>query len=675
MNHCTSVQRHVALIAVLIAAVTCTTLPGQEARPPAQAVPPKAAEAQRLIAVLRSGAATTFDKARACQQLAVLGNPEAVPPLAALLADEKLAAYARCSLESIADPSAGDAVRAALPNLHGTLLAGAVNSIGVRRDAKAVDALGKLALDGASGVAGEALAALGRIATPAAAEILRRALRADPAPTRAAAADACLVCAEQQLARDQRAEAAALYDAVRQAGVPNAYRAAATHGAILAGGPAALPLLVEQLKGDDAGMFAAALAASRRMPGDKATRALLAQLDRLPPARQVPLIAALADRRDAAVLPAMKRAAASGPAEVRLAAIRALGQLADASSAPLLLEALAAPEPALAQTAQASLISLRGNGVDAAIVARLGGGSPKIRVALLELAGQRKIAAAAAAVQAAADDPAAEVRSAAIRALGRIIAAEDLPRLVGRLPAAKSPQEAGIVKEALGTACARIADREACAAKLAGCMPQAPLDVQCFLLELMGRVGGRRALEIVAAHARSPNADLQDAATRALGQWPSAEAAAELLTLAKTLSVEKLQVRALRGYIRLARQADLPPDRRGAMCEEALRTARRDEEKALALQVLVRIPSAKTLSLAASYLAQGSLKQDAAAAAVAIAEKLVQAEPREVARTMQQVLQAGVGGQPAARARELLERTTPAPSTTKASPLGPAPKP
>jgi HEAT repeat protein len=650
--------RHLPLIAALLAAaVACTALPAQDARPPAQAVPPKAAEAKRLIALLRSDAATTFDKARACQQLAVLGNPEAIPALAALLADEKLAAYARCGLESMADPSAGEALRAALPNLHGTLLAGVVNSIGVRRDAKAVDALGKLALDGASGVAGEALAALGRIATPAAAEILRRALRADAAAARAAAADACLTYAQQQLARDERAQAAALYDAVRQADVPKAYRAAATHGAILAGGPATLPLLIEQLKDADAGMFTAALAASRHMPGSEATRALLAQLDRLPPARQASLIAAVADRRDAAVLPAVQKAAASGPAEVRLAAIRALGQLADASSAPLLLEALAAPEPALAQAAQASLISLRGNGVDPQIVARLGGGNPKTRVALIELAGQRKIAAAAAAVQAAADDPAAEVRAAAIRSLGRIIATDDLPRLVARLPAAKSPQEAGIVKEALGTAAARIADRNACAAYLADCMPQAPLDVQCFLLELMGRVGGPRALKIVSAHARSPNADLQDAATRALGQWPSAEAAAELLTLAKTLTAEKLQVRVLRGYIRLARQADLPPDRRLAMCEEALRTARRDEEKALALQVLVRIPSVQTLSLAASYLAQGALKQDAAAAAVAIAEKLVQAEPREVAKTMQQVLQAGVGGQQAARAKDLLERT------------------
>ena len=51
---------------------------------------PQAPTAKALIAVLRSDAAT-FDKARACQQLAALGDKEAVPALAALLADEKLA--------------------------------------------------------------------------------------------------------------------------------------------------------------------------------------------------------------------------------------------------------------------------------------------------------------------------------------------------------------------------------------------------------------------------------------------------------------------------------------------------------------------------------------------------------------------------------------------------------
>ena len=178
-----------------------------------------------------------FDKARACQQLAVLGSKEAVPALADLLADEKLAAYARCGLESIADPAADDALRAALGRLHGKLLAGVVNSIGVRRDAKAVGALAKIAADASSGAAAEALTALGRIATPEAVEILRAVDQGrsgrDPGGRRRRQPGRA---AERQLALGHRDLAAAIYDAVRAADVPKPARLAATRGAILVRG-------------------------------------------------------------------------------------------------------------------------------------------------------------------------------------------------------------------------------------------------------------------------------------------------------------------------------------------------------------------------------------------------------------------------------------------------------
>ncbi|NQT38540.1 MAG: hypothetical protein HQ581_13675, partial [Planctomycetes bacterium] len=109
----------------------------------------RSAEVAKLIVVLQSDAAP-FDKAKACQRLALIGTKEAVPALAALLADERLSSYARFGLEPIPDPSVDDALRDALGRLHGRLLAGVINSIGVRRDVKAVGALTKLASDPAS---------------------------------------------------------------------------------------------------------------------------------------------------------------------------------------------------------------------------------------------------------------------------------------------------------------------------------------------------------------------------------------------------------------------------------------------------------------------------------------------------------------------------------------------
>ena len=73
------------------------------------------------------------------------------------------------------------ALREAAGRLQGKLLVGVVNSIGVRRDAKAVDLLGRLWRDCGTGVADEALTALGRIATPKAVGIVQQALKADAA--------------------------------------------------------------------------------------------------------------------------------------------------------------------------------------------------------------------------------------------------------------------------------------------------------------------------------------------------------------------------------------------------------------------------------------------------------------------------------------------------------------
>jgi len=117
----------------------------------------------RLIAILQDKSASVYARAKACQRLAVVGDKSAVPALAALLADTQLSHYARFGLEPISDPSAGDALRAALANLKGNLLIGVINSIAQRKDAKSVDALARLRHDADAGIARAADAALARI--------------------------------------------------------------------------------------------------------------------------------------------------------------------------------------------------------------------------------------------------------------------------------------------------------------------------------------------------------------------------------------------------------------------------------------------------------------------------------------------------------------------------------
>lgn len=156
-----SKTRFVSVVAVLIAAVLFAfglPLFGQT-------VPPATKEQEnKLLEVLKSDAPQK-DKVDACRQLGVIGTKDAVPVLAALLADEKLSHMARYALEPIPDPAVDDALRAALGKLKGRQLVGVIGSIGVRRDAKAIDALAKLLKDPDADVAQAAARALGKIGT------------------------------------------------------------------------------------------------------------------------------------------------------------------------------------------------------------------------------------------------------------------------------------------------------------------------------------------------------------------------------------------------------------------------------------------------------------------------------------------------------------------------------
>lgn len=122
--------------------------------------------AAKLIEILKDAGASEFAKAKACQRLGVVGDKTAVPALAALLADPKLSHYARLGLEPIRDPSADEALRGALGRLDGKLLIGVINSIGRRKDPRALDALAKLMHGDDDAVAEAARAALGRIRSP-----------------------------------------------------------------------------------------------------------------------------------------------------------------------------------------------------------------------------------------------------------------------------------------------------------------------------------------------------------------------------------------------------------------------------------------------------------------------------------------------------------------------------
>ena len=475
--------QYTVLLAVALAAAVSAQAADQNAA--------RTVNTAELIAVLQSDAPKA-EKAKAFKPLAIFGSKDAVPAIAPYLSDEELSSWARIALEAIPDPACDEALRKAEAGLKGRLLIGVINSIGVRRDAQAVDALVARLGDPDAAVATAAAAALGRIRGDAAAKALEQALATAVPAVRGEVADAVVRCAEKNLAEGKNDEAIRLYDLVSKADVPQNRVLEGVRGAIVARGKAGLPLLVELLKSPDKKRFALGLKMTREISAPELTDALLAELGQAAPARQPLLLMALADRADPKARDALLQAAKSGVGEVRIASIRGLKKVGDSSCGPVLLDAALDDDDDISEAAAEILADLPAKEIDDLLVARLQSASGKSRLVLIELVGRRHIETVTKVLLKLADDPDAQVRAAALTALGATISVQDLPFLTARAVAQDKPEEAQAAEAALRAACARMSDRDASAAKVLEAIAPAQVPAKCRSWECSSRSAATR---------------------------------------------------------------------------------------------------------------------------------------------------------------------------------------
>ncbi len=573
-----------------------------------------------LLAILQSDAPSA-DKAIACKQLAIHGSADSVSELAKLLPDPQLSSWARIALEAIPGSAADDALRSAAEKLEGRLLVGMINSLGVRRDAGAVAGLTDRLTDSDVEVASAAAVALGRIGDSAATKALRAALASSSDDVRSAIAEGCVLCAERQLSEGNAVAAAELYDEIRSADVPLQRVIEGTRGAIIARGQDGIPLLVEQFRSPQKEMFQLALGTAREFPGDKVDQVLVAELKHADAARAALIVQAMADRPDTVDRAAVLQAATDGPKPVRLSAIDALARVGNADCLPALLNVALDTDTDLSQYARLTLAEMPGDDINAQVVQRLPQAAGKMYPLLLQLVGQRRIDAVPELLK-AVDHADRDVRRAALTSLGETISLKRLSVLISQVVSPRHSDDAPVAQQALKAAGVRMADREACAAEISAAVDAASaVPTKIALLEVLGAVGGTNALAAMESAGKSREPQLQDISTRLLGEWMTEDAADVLLGLARE-PANQFQVRALRGYIRIARQFVLPADRRADMCRKAIEAATRPDEQKLVLDVLKRYPTTESLDVAVAAMKTPALKDQATDVTLLIAHKL-----------------------------------------------------
>jgi HEAT repeat protein len=617
-----------------------------------QAGPQEKLEIQRrLLDALQDPRGTAAARQSICATVLMIGSCDSIPILQTLLADPKVSDAARGALQGLPCPAVDRVFREAALTNGGQIRLSLIASIGERRDREAVQLLEDLLKTSDVATTRAVLAALGRIGGEPAVRVLRSATV--PPSLDSARMDAYLSGAASLVSEGRPDQAKTIYRELLQAknGVVGA---AALTGLVKIEKEAALDHVLAGLQSPHQQVRQAAAALVVEIPGPAATARIVELVPGLPPATQVPVLAALGDRKGVEALPVLLRLWADGDEAVRVAAGQALGKVGDRTCVEPLIKNATLPG-VIGATAQESLRMLVGSGVDEAIALYLGDSDAVLRVTALRNLTARRYAGTPPLAFARLADPDAVVRIESWRSLAVFGKPQDLPRMIDLLIKLEESREQQAAEQAI-QGVAEPMPRDQAAQLLLDAMAGATSRQRCSLLRTLGRIGGERAFASIREATRDREAEVQDTAIRVLSDWGDNSAQDDLLRLAKQGKKENHRILGLRGYVRLAGTGRHDDEDRVRMYKTALSAASRADEKKLVLGATGSVPSASALELVEPYLTDKTLKTEAQAAYFKIAGAVAAQDPGRASVALRKLIKVAGDPELKARAEEALQR-------------------
>ncbi len=577
-----------------------------------------------------------------CRQLWFIGTADSVPAIAKLLTDEETADMACYAIGQNPSAEAGKALREALDKVSPKVQIRIINLLGDRRDDQSVEAIGKLVFGAEREVGEAAVAALGKIGGSKARKLLVEGRAKGDSELRFAATDAYLRCAEDLVAEGKTKQATVIYKELVSKNETPIIRSAAIKGLADVGGQETVSLVIAALRDENRMVRTTARSCVRTMKGQGVTELFANELPETSPDEQVFLIGALADRGDAAALPAITAAAKGANTGVRKAALQAVGKLGDVSFVGYLVkiatEGMSSEEKS---TAMNSLKLLRGSRVDDAIVKNMRNSQPSLRSQLIQVLLERNATGTVPALLDEAVNPDRKVRKAAFKALGRLADEKDLPSLVKLLVKLEDDSSRSQAERAVVTVSRKIGETSKQAdAVLAGLRSEKRVAVRCSLLRALGGIANNNALEILSSASKETNPAVRDTAVRTLAKWPNATAAEVLLEIYSNTQNRIHRLLSLRGFVRLLAlpAEERPVEKTLEMCRQAIHQAHGPAEQKLVLSGLSNVSNPEALSMVEPFLQVETVKAEAATAAIKIAGAIMETHRDQAKMAMNKLL-------------------------------------
>jgi hypothetical protein len=387
--------------------------------------------------------------------------------------------------------------------------------------------------------------------------------------------------------------------------------------------PDDLVQMIVKLLGDkDAEFRAAGLDQVRSgAKGPAATKYFAAQLPALDAAAQVALLSALAERGDASARPAvLELIGASADEKVRAAAIAALGRLGEPADLPLLIKSLSGQSAAERAAARSSLSRVRGGTISAALAKEAGAAAPAVKVALIEVLATRRARDVLPAFVAATVDDNAQVRSAAMAALGQLGRPEQIAEMIPGVLKAEKGGERDAAERNVAFVCSRIENEDLRGQALIKALESNDTARTDQLLSLVGRVGGKTLIDFVAEIATGKDAARRKLGIDALSKWPDASVADKLLEITNKATDPAERSQAFQGYVKISATRDNRSDRqRLERMKQAMTIAKTPEEEMLVLNRCRTAYDVETLRFVLPYVERPQFAQLACETTVELA--------------------------------------------------------
>ena len=414
-------------------------------------------------------------------QLQIVGGPECLEPIGALLLDIDLCESAAQALLAInvtdivqtfavewtdedgAQRSAVvtygvqgviEAFRKALAEADGDARITIVKALGELRDPFSVVPLLDLAESEVGETRSAALWALADIGDPRARDALAKALDTTEEYERAQAVTQYLLYAQRRSeARDDDA-CEAVCEALMASAEANV-RSAALGTLVDCQGKGVLPDVLAAVRDEDMAYRAAGLELAAAWEGARVSKKLAGCMKGASPEARAQIVSALGKREDKAARRAVIEAIEDDDAEVRLAALGVVSRFDRDDTVEAVMEALEVAGEADSQeevvAARDDLLRLPGEEVVEEAEDELPEMPASARVALLEILAARQSDDSIDDILAQTQADAEEVRVAAIKALGAFVTPDDLSTVIAVLDKTKNDGDRAAAQELLGT--------------------------------------------------------------------------------------------------------------------------------------------------------------------------------------------------------------------------------